>query len=58
MLEPGLSFSLETLWFQKCNQATKWGSTYARISAENFITFKKDISVLILRSLRAKDASC
>lgn len=30
-----------TLWFQKCNQATEWGSTYARISAENFMTFKK-----------------
>lgn len=41
MLEPGLSLSLETLWFQKCNQATERGSTYARISAENFITFKK-----------------
>lgn len=49
---------LGTLWFQMCNQATEWGSTYARISAENFMTSKKDISVLILRSLRAKDASC
>lgn len=57
MLEPGVSLSLETLWVQKCNQATEWGSTYARISAENFMTFKKDISVLILRSLRAKDSS-
>lgn len=41
MLEPVVSLSLETLWFQKCNQATERGSTYARISAENFMTFKK-----------------
>lgn len=54
MLEPVISLSLGTLW----NQATERGSTYARISAENFITFKKDISVLILRSLRATDSSC
>lgn len=57
MLEPGLSLSLGTSWFQKCNQATERGSTYARISAENFMTSKKEISVLILRSLRAKDSS-
>lgn len=37
MLEPGLSLSLGTLW----NQATERGSTYARISAENFMTSKK-----------------
>lgn len=42
---------------QKCNQATERGSTYARISAENFMTFNKDIPVLILKSLRAKDSS-
>lgn len=41
MLEPVISLSLETLWFQKCNQATERGSTYARISAENLMTFKK-----------------
>lgn len=41
MLEPVISLSLETLWVQKCNQATERGSTYARISTENFITFKK-----------------
>lgn len=58
MLEPGLSLSPGTLWFQKCNQATERGSTYARISAENFMTSKKNISILILRSLRAKDSSC
>lgn len=37
MLEPVISLSLGTLW----NQATERGSTYARISAENFMTFKK-----------------
>lgn len=41
MLELVLSLSLGTLWFQKCNQATERGSTYARISAENFMTSKK-----------------
>lgn len=37
MLEPVISLSLGTLW----NQATERGSTYAKISAENFMTFKK-----------------
>lgn len=54
MLELVVSLSLGTLW----NQATERDSTYARISAENFMTSKKDISMLILKSLRAKDSSC
>lgn len=37
----GYQSFLETLWVQKCNQATERGSTYPRISAENFMTFKK-----------------
>lgn len=36
-----LSVPPGTLWVQKCNQATERGSTYARISAENFMTSKK-----------------
>lgn len=32
---------LGTLRFQMCNQATERGSTYARISAETFMTSKK-----------------
>lgn len=56
MLEPVVSPSRD-FEAPKCNQATDRGSTYARISAENFMTSKKDISVLILRSLRATDSS-
>lgn len=56
MLEPVVSPFRDFIG-QKCNQATEWGSTYARISAENFMTSKKDISVLIPRSLRTKDSS-
>lgn len=40
MLEPVVSPSRDFIG-QKCNQATERGSTYARISAENFMTFKK-----------------
>lgn len=37
MLEPVISLSLGSLW----NQATERGSTYARISVENFMALKK-----------------
>lgn len=37
----GYQSFLGTMWVPKCNQATERGSTYARISAENFMTFKK-----------------